>query len=213
MVVTMFPVEQRRGGGMEHGKGVPAPAFFVVHPMTAFDFAILFGPPRLAIAETNASLLDREGKGQGKFRASVTLECAHGERERLADGGEELQAGPVILAGGEPKNPIPRAVIEGGVLEACVARDLDLLDIDLDTVTGALLAVTRQLAGAALGRRRTGGEPRAWQMRRMVAAATRIQCTRSSQIRVRTAPNWRSRQACSINATVESAMRRARIGG
>lgn len=151
MVVTMFPVEQRRGGGMERGKGVPAPAFFVVHPMTAFDFAILFGPPRLAIAETNASRLDREGKGQGKFRAIVNVECAHGERERLADGGEELQAGPVILAGGEPKNPIPRAVIEGGVLEACVARDLDLLDIDLDTVTGALLAVTRQLAGAALG--------------------------------------------------------------
>lgn len=151
MIVAMLPVEERRGGGMARGEGVLAPAFFVVHAVAPFDFAILFGPTRLDIAEPNASFPHCEGEGERELRAVVNLEFANGERSRLAHGGEELQAGPVILARIKAEDSIPGAVIEGRVLEAFLSSDLDLLDIHLDAVAGTFLAKERQLAGAALG--------------------------------------------------------------
>ena len=69
--------------------------------MTAFDFAVLFGPTRLDVPQADTGFVHGQGKGQGKgqreFRPLVNLNLANGKREDVSHGGQEVETGAVIL--------------------------------------------------------------------------------------------------------------------
>ena len=65
--------------------------------MTAFDFAVLFGPTRLDVPQADTGFVHGQGKGQREFRPLVNLNLANGKREGLSHGGQEVETGAVIL--------------------------------------------------------------------------------------------------------------------
>jgi hypothetical protein len=149
MVGGVLPVQQRGRGGIQRGKALASPELLVIDARAAFDFAVLFRTPRFNVAEANASLLHGECEGEGELRPIVNLHFANRKREGVANGGQELQPGEVVLAGIEAEDPKPSAVIEGGGLEPLRAGGLNLLDVHLDRIAGALFAEEGELAGAA----------------------------------------------------------------
>ncbi len=71
VVVPMFPDAQRLGRRGQAVEGRATPKLFFVDPMTPLHFPVLFRAPRDNVAEADASLLDREGKGKREFCAVV----------------------------------------------------------------------------------------------------------------------------------------------
>jgi hypothetical protein len=73
VVVVPFPGEHVLGRGGEALEGGAAPAFFLINPMTAFDFAVLLGTLRLDVTQPQPRVLDCERKGERAFSAVVDL--------------------------------------------------------------------------------------------------------------------------------------------
>ena len=71
MVVLMLPAAQGVSRRRQPVEARSTPKLFFVDPMTPFDFPVLFRAPRGNVAEADADLLDREGKGQREFCAIV----------------------------------------------------------------------------------------------------------------------------------------------
>lgn len=67
MVVSVFPGGERFAGTAEVLAGVASPELFLVDPMAAFDFAVLFGAPWADVAHADAQLLTREGEEERKL--------------------------------------------------------------------------------------------------------------------------------------------------
>ncbi len=204
MIVPPLPGQQDCGCRAEGVKGGLAPELLVVNAVTAFDFAVLLRPMGLDVAEANPRSLHGQPKGQGAFGAVVDLDLLDDKGEGLSKRFEEVEAGRVIFRAIEPEDAIAGAIIEGGVLEASLSRDLQFLHVHMDTVTRVRPTEERQLTWSAF---------RGPADRRIVAAAMRIRWTRSNQIRVRIVQNSRSRRAGSMRRTVCSEMRRGRVAG
>src|SRR5215469_7925551 len=63
---------------------------------------------------------------------AVTLQPLDGEGERPLELGEEGEARAVMQPQVEPQDPEARTVVQGSVLKRPAARDLHILDVDLD---------------------------------------------------------------------------------
>lgn len=213
MIVAPFPGEHGLGRGGEALEGGAAPEFFLINPMTAFDVAVLLGTPRLDVTQPQPRLLDREREGEREFGAVVDLQFPEGKRECGLERGEERVAGLRVFPGIEAEDPVAGAVIDGGVLETLGAGHFDFFDVHLNTVSRSLATEECQLTWAPLGlpakrwvseavadaANRGSGDPESMDALEPTAGADR--------------PVLEVAGACSINATVESATRRARIGG
>lgn len=145
MIVAPLPGEQGLGCRRAALEGGAAPEFFLINPMTAFDFAVLFRAPRFDIAQSHPRLLDGERKGEREFGAIVDLQFPDGKRESGPKGAEEGVAGPLIFLGVEAEDSVAGTVINGGVVETLGAGHFDFFDIHLHTVPRSLAAEERQL--------------------------------------------------------------------
>ena len=149
MVVLMLPGAEGVGCRRQTVEARPTPKLFFVDPMTPFHFPVLFRASRGNVAEADASLLHRQGKGKREFCAIINLNFANGKREHLPNRGQKLKTGAMILAGIEAQDAIPRAVIEGRILKTFLPRHFHFFNINLHTITWLVLTEEQRLSRAS----------------------------------------------------------------
>ena len=107
--------------------------------MTALNFPVLLRTTRLDVAVAHAGGLHGQLKRERELRPVVALNLPNGERKRVRQLAENIEAGVVIESRVEPKHAHPRAIVQCGVLKDFLLRQLHDFDVHLDGVARMLL--------------------------------------------------------------------------
>jgi hypothetical protein len=120
----------------------------LIDPVAALDLAVLLRSPRSDVPVTDARLLQRQRKVEGKLGTVVRLDLADREREAPPDVGPKGERAPESQMSKEAEYPEAGAVVQRGVLICSLPANFDMLHIDLDRIAGLRLFEEPQLARA-----------------------------------------------------------------
>src|SRR5215813_1401601 len=182
IVVRGLPDSKPSCGRLEVGEAVPAPELLLIDAVAPLDFAVLLRASGPDVAMPDPSGFDPQHEGEGELLPVVTLQPLDGEGERPLALGEEGEARAGMQPPVEPQDPEARTVVQGRVLKRPAARDLHVLDVDLDrlsrfrpsrTASSGGVPACGSAAGGAVRGRETRVESCPWPAARRARAAAR----------------------------------------